>query len=557
MRMVRPILRAAATFLCAKRQPLVLLLLVLVFSTAAWFRAKAPDLPISDPDSWGYLFPALSHIAGEGFQQTHGRGFAYPLFLLAVLSATGDFFAIPATQHLLGLAAGVVWWAVWREWRHWLPEAIRDAFGVQLAGLLFLAAFLWNAHAIYYETMFRPEAVFPFLALCQTLLTLVFVRNRWSPGGSWGSMVAAGAASMAMALVCLSAKPSWGFSAAVPFVVVAAGVFGWKPPQPLPARLAAPFLGILLCGLWASALPAATRWKKDERSREFLPATLFTVHAPAISTFLNGKLTMGLLGKEEVSFLEKLDRRIAESVEMVRSGQSHYQQLGHDPDYLMYHSDTLAWLPWGSGAAEKRRFMISSYTGSLFADPGYHLQKFSGQMRMAFSNLRHSLYKQDYTFEKRLHGSLKSMDSYKLPAIPAGMAGSYSRVRSETENLLGKPPQKIVFGPSLRDFFAFSIGPFLMGAAMLVWPIFVLIFAKQRLGGAWSQNWFPPTLVFGVFWSSCLGTTATVAAVHSFDITRYAHLLSGQQSLVLAAVVSAAFAGVLGKMKKAQGQQEL
>jgi len=556
MRMFRAILKAAAIFLCSKRRPLVLSLLALVFATAAWLRAKAPDLPISDPDSWGYLFPALSKMAGEGFVQTHGRGIAYPLFLLAVLSATGDFFAIPVAQHLLGLASGVLWWAVWREWRHWLPEAIRDAFGVQLAGLLFLAAFLCNANAIYYETMFRPEAVFPFLALSQMLLTMVYVRNRWSPGGSSGKMVAAGAASMAMALVCLSAKPSWGFSAAVPFVVVAAGVFGWKQQQPLPARLAAPFLGILLCGFWASALPAATLWQKDERSREFLPATLFTVHAPAISTFLNGKLTKGLLGKKEVSFLEKLDLRIAESVGMVQTDQSHYKQLGHDPDYLMYHSDTLAWLPWGSGAAEKRRFMMSSYTGSLFADPGYHLQKFSGQMRMAFSNLRHSLYKQDYTFEKRLHGSLKSMDFYKLPSIPAGMAESYSRVRSETENLLGKAPQKITFGPSLRDFFAFSLGPFLIGAAMLVWPVFALIFAKKQLGGAWSQTWFPPTLVFGVFWSSCLGTTVTVAAVHSFDITRYAHLLSGQQSLVLAAVVSAAFGIFLGKIKKMLEPQE-
>jgi hypothetical protein len=45
------------------------------------------------------------------------------------------------------------------------------------------------------------------------------------------------------------------------------------------------------------------------------------------------------------------------------------------------------------------------------------------------------------------------------------------------------------------------------------------------------------TLAFGIFWATDLGTTFTVAMVHSFDIDRYLHLLSVQHSMILAAVM--------------------
>ena len=109
-------------FACQQRPKIVLLLLFFVVGAGIWMRALAPGIPISDPDTWGYLNPGLSKISGGGFQQTHGRGIAYPIFLFGVLAATKSFFAIPFFQHFIGILSGLIWWAVWREWQKWLPK---------------------------------------------------------------------------------------------------------------------------------------------------------------------------------------------------------------------------------------------------------------------------------------------------------------------------------------------------------------------------------------------------------------------------------------------------
>src|SRR5216117_3651824 len=76
-----------------------------VFAGAAWQRFSRPLDPIADPDTWGYLSPALRKLTGAEFGHTNGRNFLYPGFLYLVLAAFGDFRAIGVVQHLLGLAA--------------------------------------------------------------------------------------------------------------------------------------------------------------------------------------------------------------------------------------------------------------------------------------------------------------------------------------------------------------------------------------------------------------------------------------------------------------------
>ena len=79
--------------------------LVLILLWAAQARALWPRWPIADPDSWGYLHPALSKLLGGAFEHTNGRNFVYPGFLYLILRATADFGAIPFAQHALGLAS--------------------------------------------------------------------------------------------------------------------------------------------------------------------------------------------------------------------------------------------------------------------------------------------------------------------------------------------------------------------------------------------------------------------------------------------------------------------
>src|SRR2546430_16374267 len=76
-----------------------------LFALAAWQRFSLPLDPIADPDTWGYLAPALQKLTGSGFGH-EGRNFVYPGSLFLLLRLFGDFRAITIAQHLLGLAAG-------------------------------------------------------------------------------------------------------------------------------------------------------------------------------------------------------------------------------------------------------------------------------------------------------------------------------------------------------------------------------------------------------------------------------------------------------------------
>ena len=79
-----------------------------IFAWAVWQRFKLPLNPIADPDTWGYLSPALRKLTGAEFGHSQSRNFLYPGFLYLVLRCFGDFRAIGVVQHLLGLAAGWV-----------------------------------------------------------------------------------------------------------------------------------------------------------------------------------------------------------------------------------------------------------------------------------------------------------------------------------------------------------------------------------------------------------------------------------------------------------------
>ena len=513
-------------FQCRPKTAFVLIAFVL--GIAVWLRTLAPGVPISDPDTWGYLNPAVSEISGLGFQQTHGRGIAYPLFLLVVLESTQNFFSIPFFQHLVGILSGLLWWAVWREWQKWLPKNLRGIFWIQCLGVVFLAAFLWNANTIFYEEAIRPESVFPFLALTQTYLCMVYARVRWLGGSRW-LLMAAGSLAMLSALICLSAKPSWGFAAGVPFLSVAVGVFGPMEWTRLTPRIASLALGFALVFVWVKILPPALGWIPDERSKGFLPATLFTVHAPTISKVLHERVQSGQSTLREVAFLEKWDTRIAESSRLEKTS---YQILDHDPDYLFYHSDAIAELPDAETPEKARKYMLSAYFDTLLKFPVDIAAKVLKQLGVAHSDLVKTLYRRDLGFNKRFQGSIKSMDFYKLPKVDPTLAATYDDVRKKSVKHSEAADEKLVFGPSVNKFFTLEFGPVFLGFWMLGWPFLAAFLFFQRKCS--HENLIYAILSFGVLWTTAVGSTLTVAVVHSFDIDRYLHLLSVQHSMILA-----------------------
>ena len=153
-------------------------------------------------------------------------------------------------------------------------------------------------------------------------------------------------------------------------------------------------------------------------------------------------------------------------------------------------------------------------------------------MVYAHSDLTRSLYRRDSNLLKKFQGSIKSMDFYRLPKIDPTIAASYQKVREQTVSFLETSSGKLVFGPSVNKFLTLGLGPVFLGLWMLGWPFLAayLFFYNKKASG----NLVDATLVFGILWAPAVGTTLTVAVVHSFDIDRYLHLLSVQHSLILA-----------------------
>src|SRR6266576_3691295 len=96
--------------------------LVFVFAGAVWQRFTLPVDPIADPDTWGYLSPALRKLTGAEFGHTNGRNFVYPGFVFLVLRLFADFRAITIAQHFLGLLAGAVFLFTWKRARIFVPN---------------------------------------------------------------------------------------------------------------------------------------------------------------------------------------------------------------------------------------------------------------------------------------------------------------------------------------------------------------------------------------------------------------------------------------------------
>lgn len=484
--------------------------LVLIFAAAAWLRWRMPVLPLGTHDTWGYLYPALSGLAGEGMPETNARGIAYPLFLRLVLGAASSFPAVAVAQHLLGLLSGLFWWLSWNLWAEWLPERLRPA--ARWCGAMGLLLYLCNANTIFYEATLRPEGVFPFFALAGMTATWMFVRTRWAQP----SMAAAwwGALAVLLSLVCLSLKPSWGLAALVPGLLVLAAFAGQCPPW---WRGCTAVLCATAAGLWIFLVPLAAQWKPSDTSRLFLPETLFVQHAPAIAATMAARDSRGELDEGEKKFLAKLQPRLDESRTTKLDA---FLSLGHNPDYLLYQSDTLSELPGRNDTDARADFLWEAYARAWREQPAAMLAKIATQLAGGFSMAHKSLYAPDMVWRNRVATSAEIL-RLNNPSVPASEAlEDYQLLLSATEEILPGAPEKIRVGPPFMSAVMQTCGSLLVAACMIGWPLLFWRAAISRSGI------FAGLATYGIFWALSLGSALTVAVVSSFDIGRYAALQS-------------------------------
>src|SRR5260370_8840358 len=115
---------------------------LILFGLAAWRRFTLALDPIADPDTWGYLSPALRKLTGAPFGHTSGRNFIYPGFVYLLLRVFRDFRAIATAQHVLGLVAGATLLLTWHRARTFLARPRLSRGFYYAIGLVAAARFL-------------------------------------------------------------------------------------------------------------------------------------------------------------------------------------------------------------------------------------------------------------------------------------------------------------------------------------------------------------------------------------------------------------------------------
>lgn len=484
-----------------------------LFAWAAWQRFSLPFDPITDPDMWGYLSPALRKLIGAEFAHTEGRNFLYPGFLFLLLRVFGDFRAITVAQHILGLLAGIILLLTWRRARVFTPSPRVGLVAYEWMGLLAAGIFLLATEPTRFETQLRPEGICAFLISVNLYFVVqftacCFIEHRKNAVAGYGI------GAVASSILLASVKPTFALVAI--FALLPVGLFLFRRGcfrQKVALTIGTVAIAVLLF------LPERSLSRDDEASQTFLPATLFVVHA----NLIRDQMAEDLEQKAAVPYSQEWLARIhaalgAEIAKSHAANPRHYSSLGFDPDYLMFNQSSIV--------AQLRRefendvpglcsFYRFSYARIWRQRPIPVLQKIAQQMEVfytpvcpAYDRRRSWRLADEYGYSLMLLG----LEPYRetLTAYPPAV-DFVSRTRLLSRNapvvLQTRPIQGllILFGGIYLPLFLLALG--LIGAVLAKGD------RRRQLG------WCAVLVLFGLFYNaiSCL----EVAIINSLEIRRF------------------------------------
>ena len=310
--------------------------IIILFAWAAWKRFVLPLDPIADPDTWGYLSPALRELTDGEFGHTQGRNFIYPGFVYLLLRVFGDFRAITVAQHFLGLLAGVILLLTWQRVRVFVTHPLVARGAYYALGLFAAAAFLLAGEPILFENQLRPEGVSAFSFSINLYFVIQFNACCFIERRRVATVVY-GIAAVFTSILLASVKPSFALAAIVALLPIGIIFFrqGWFGQKMMLAGGAAACAALFL-------LPEHFLSRNDEASKTFLPATLFVIHADLIRDQMADDLKLNARVPYPREWLGRV--RAALEAEIAKSAASSrvYSTLGFDPDYLKYDRSSIA-----------------------------------------------------------------------------------------------------------------------------------------------------------------------------------------------------------------------
>jgi len=484
-----------------------------IFAWAVWQRFKLPLNPIADPDTWGYLSPALRKLTGAEFGHSQSRNFLYPGFLYLVLRCFGDFRAIGVVQHLLGLAAGGLFLLTWRRVRAFVPDSLvnpslHDAFGLAGAAIYLLAS-----DTIQTETQLRPEGVCAFLVSINLYFAVQFVSCSFLEHRRTGAIVC-GSATVLTSLLLASAKPSFWFAAIVVMVPVTAFFFRhnwWR--QKIALGLAIAVTAALV--LW----PERILNSKDAESQTFLPTMLFVIHADLIRDQMAEDLKENAHLPYSRAWLERVYAALNSEIGKSQTNYpGHYPSLKFNPEYLWFDPSSITTQlrrEFGSNVSALCDFYRFYYWRTWQRRPFRALQKVARQFSIyyypdcpAYAPMK--IWPLMDVYERAVT-SLDSEDYRKIARSLPVLTEFMQRTKSLAENAPATKQQGL-----LRHVLA-DLAVSYLSLLLLALILSAIIFWKQA---RWRRlRWLAAFVLFGSAYNaaSCL----EVAIVNSLEVHRY------------------------------------
>ncbi|EDY18363.1 hypothetical protein CfE428DRAFT_4147 [Chthoniobacter flavus Ellin428] len=510
------------------------LLILAIVLTLAWKSWSAwPMVPLADPDTWGYLNPALSWLSGTGFVQAGGRDWLYPAFVALFLKTTGSFTGIVAWQKCIGLLSGVLMAITWRCWVSMLPFHRGIRFAISLLGAMPIFMQLVNPQSVLYQMSLRPESLLPCFVYAQLACAMGYCRFRWHTPKPLPSLLL-GAAALVFAYACFLLKPSWYLATVTTSLSVGIGLFGsalsWR------IRLLTPVTGIA-AALLILALPARMFFVRDGASVTLLPLALFCVHAPLIDESFTAKLAHLPDSAPEKPRLQHLDDVLKGELAIAADHYRPYDHLRINPDYLLDSRKLNTAIPEYAGATPQqiKAFCFGSFASAVLHDPGAYTRKVFLQFHWFLWPDAKTFFKDrsDITGEYRL--SAESLTAHQ----PTGLRADWQTTRQHYQEdlaALAKASPPLAEHPKLTEL-ARGVTRWALPLECLFLLALLAVHVWPPLCNLRSTGW----AAFFLFLAP-LGNAFGVCIVHALDIYRYRITYGGYWLFVLTAMTAFIFA---------------
>ncbi len=358
----------------------------------AGMRLSPVATPFLEPDSTGYILPALDLLEQGEFRHRNARPYGYGLFVAAALAA-GDFGTLTVIQRCLGLSGCILLMLAWERYREpgarLVPALVHRGLGLAVVSVTALSPSL-----IYYEYTALTEAFAVFY-----LSALVFFLGRFIAYNA--ALDARGRGSprfyaeclWMMLLACAGyvIKPSLGFL--VPAVLSLVGVVAVVRPgtadEPGLRFETRPLLPVLLGAVLAAGiilLPERHLAAKDPASKMYASQMLFAFNAAAIEPLLREDLEHSQtinINREE---LKELLRRVS-------GGRAHpaggFPLTGYNPEILIYDDRYDSSFLSEKYPPERVADVYRDYVRrALWAEPGRYARRVVNELRFFFAEDR-------------------------------------------------------------------------------------------------------------------------------------------------------------------------